>query len=81
MKEITGKGRTSWEIVQIIKTSVKEVGRTDLLRETLCGFSSADDKRYDDLKRIIGPWHLTPKELMPGAKTVISYFVPFTKEV
>ena len=69
------------EIEQIIIKEMAALNRSDLFREPLVAFSSTDDKRYLDLKEIIGEWHLRPDELLPDAKSVISYFVPFTKSV
>lgn len=68
-------------ITNRIKKEVAALARPDLFREPLVGFSSAEDPRYDQLKQIIGAWHQHPKELLTDAKSVISYFVPFTKEV
>src|SRR5690625_1568780 len=69
------------DINKLIIEKVASLERPDLFREPLVGFSSAKDKRYGELKEIIGDWHLNPDELLEDAKTVISYFVPFTKEV
>jgi len=69
------------EIEKIIAGSVYSLDRPDLFRAPIVAFSSAEDKRYLDLKTLIGDWHLLPTELLPSAKSVISYFVPFTKEV
>ncbi len=69
------------KVEELIAEQVKAIGRPDLFREPLVGFSAADDERYPKLKETIGSWHLNPRELFPEAETVISYFVPFTKEV
>lgn len=69
------------EIQRIIVEKVTELNRPDLFRTPLVAFSSASDPKYAELKSIIGPWHCFPTELLPDAKSVISYFVPFTKEV
>ncbi|MBE6012849.1 MAG: epoxyqueuosine reductase [Lachnospiraceae bacterium] len=68
-------------IEDIITEQLLILNRPDLYRSPLVSFSSADDKRYKELKNIIGEWHLTPKELLPEAESIISYFVPFTKDV
>lgn len=49
----------------------------------LIGFGSAHDALYDEYKKpgIIGPWHMSPEEWLPGAKSVISIFLPFSEEV
>ena len=69
------------DITRIIEDAVRELGRTDLFREPLVAFSSADDPRYEDLKQIVGDWVRTPVEFLESAQTVVSYFVPFTREV
>lgn len=52
--------------------------------EPLVGFSSADDTLYcNEFKQpgILHPAHKTPEEWLPGAKSVISFFLPFTAQV
>ena len=69
------------KIKQIIVDEVAALNRPDLVREPLVAFSSAADQRYAELKQIVGTWHLTPAELLPDAKSVISYFIPLTEKV
>jgi len=47
------------------------------------GFASADDEYFKLLKEpaVIGKHFLLPEEWLPGAKTVISFFLPFCEEV
>jgi len=68
-------------IKKVISESLSLVNRPDLFRQPLVAFSSAKNKKYDELKTLIGEWHSSPTELLPEAKSVISYFVPFTKQV
>jgi hypothetical protein len=46
-------------------------------------FASAADPLFNELKKpeVVGPNHLSPQEWLPGAKTVISFFYPFTEEI
>jgi len=69
------------EIEKVIISTVQSLNRPDLFRAPIVSFSSADDEKYLELKQLVGDWHLLPGELLPDAKSVISYFVPFTKEV
>lgn len=69
------------KIEQIIKDKVKEIGRPDLFREPHVGFVSATDPSVLHVKEIVGPWHDLPENQLPGAKSIIAYVVPFTKEV
>ena len=66
---------------ELIRDEVRRLNRADLFRDPLVAVSAADDPRYAQLKTIIGPWHLEPRELLPDAQRVISYFVPFTRSV
>ena len=51
--------------------------------EPLIGFGSASDPLFEEFKKTeaIGPWHMSPCEWLPQAKTVVSMFFPFTEEV
>lgn len=69
------------EIVELVTTSVANSNRADLFRQPLVGFSAADDAYYKQLKQIIGPEHLYPQDILPKAKTVVSFFVPFSEPV
>ena len=51
---------------------------------SLVGFAAADDKLFaEDLKKedIVHPDYMAPKEWMEDAKTVVSFFLPFTELV
>lgn len=69
------------EIQRIIEEKFAELHRPDLIRTPLVAFSSAHDPRFEELKQIIGPWHTLPTDYLPEAESVISYFIPFTKDV
>ena len=50
----------------------------------LIGFARADDELFiTEYKKegIIHPEYLTPLEWLPGSKTVISFFLPFTRAI
>ena len=69
------------EIQRIIEEKFAELDRPDLIRTPLVAFASAQDPRYEELKTIIGLWHSLPTDFLPEAQSVISYFIPFTREV
>ncbi|MDO5688963.1 MAG: hypothetical protein Q4G61_01790 [Tissierellia bacterium] len=72
---------TEMRIHEIIEEKLAELQRPDLYRQPLVRLSSSTDPAYDQLKTMIGPWHKSPREIQSNAMTVISYFVPFTREV
>ena len=69
------------EIKELIVTMVKKIGRPDLFREPLVGFVSADDPSIVNVRDIVGPWHDLPEDQLPGARSIIAYAVPFTRDV
>jgi epoxyqueuosine reductase QueG len=46
----------------------------------LVAFAQADDPRFDDLSRLI-PGHLHPRDLLPNARTVCAFFLPFDPRI
>ena len=48
--------------------------------EPLAKIRSAEDARYENIKEIIGPPFTHPREVLPTYKTVLSFFLPFTKK-
>ena len=51
--------------------------------EPLVGVARADDPLFSDLRRpgVIGPWFRLPEEWLPGARSVISVFFPYSDQV
>ncbi|MDR2610815.1 MAG: epoxyqueuosine reductase [Clostridiales Family XIII bacterium] len=51
--------------------------------DPVLSIGAADDPGFLKLKEpdIIGPFHKMPEEWLPGAKTVISFFLPFEKRI
>ena len=54
-----------------------------LYDEPILGFGSAADPLFDTFKNpgVIGPWHMSPEEWLPGAKSVVSLFFPMSEAV
>ena len=51
------------------------------LERPLLGVSSAADPIYQRYRVVIGPFHLLPEELLPGAVSVISWILPLGRAV
>jgi epoxyqueuosine reductase len=67
-------------IIETIKEKVEACG-ADNLRTPLVGFASAQDPIFQEFKGLISEDYRLPTALLPEAKTVVAFFVPFTKEV
>lgn len=49
--------------------------------DPIVGFASTDDSLFLQLKQVIDQDHKHPNQLLPSAKTVISYFIPFNENI
>ncbi len=69
-------------ITKDIALDSTQIGKT-MYNLPLVGFSSSRDSIYTEFKKssIIGKNHLLPTDLLSEAKTVISLFFPFTKQI
>lgn len=50
-------------------------------KEPLVAYADASDKMFYKLKEVVSPSHALPKDLLPEAKTVVAYFIPFDEEI
>ena len=50
-------------------------------RDPLVGFASASDPAFKSLKQAVSPSHFMPSDLLPSARTVIAFFIPFHRSV
>lgn len=58
-------------------------GQITMYEQPLTGFASAADEIFETYRRpeVVGANYLTPAEWLPEAKTVVSFFLPFTEAV
>ncbi len=66
---------------QEITAFIRDHGRHPLVREPLVGFAVTDDPLFPQLKMAVGPNHLLPSDLLTGARSVVSFFLPFKPEL
>ncbi|MGQ9599327.1 MAG: epoxyqueuosine reductase [Anaerolineae bacterium] len=64
-----------------IRHEVGKAGTTTEYRDPLFRFIAADAPQFHDLRRVIHPDHRLPDDLLPGARSVVSYFLPFASWV
>ena len=64
-----------------IHTYEQEHQIKDLWLPPLVGVADAADPAFAQLKQAVGPGHAMPQDILPTARSVISYFVPFLPEV
>jgi len=67
-------------ITEFIEGRARSAG-TSIWEKPLVAVASARDPLFVKLKAIVSPRHLLPGDLLPGASSVITYFIPFTQDV
>ena len=69
-------------LITVYVNNYKELKHTETdWREPVIGFADAGDQLFPKLKEIIGPNHALPIDIVPNAKSVIVFFLPFSKEI
>lgn len=68
-------------ITDTIKRQVTEADTVTEYREPLVGFAAAGDPRFADLRRAVAPTHMMPGDMLPEARSVVAYFLPFAADV
>jgi epoxyqueuosine reductase len=68
-------------IEEYIQTAVRDSGMSTPYRRPLVGFAAADEPTWAQLRQIADPNHALPADLLPGARTVVAFFVPFGEAV
>jgi Uncharacterized Fe-S protein len=70
---------------EIITRTIEElVGARDdsaYYRKPIVGFTTADDPGFMELRNTISPNHFFPEDMLPGARSVVSFFVPVSEDI
>jgi len=64
-----------------IEDMVKNAGTETPYRPPLIAFASAANPGFARLRGVVTPQHFLPEQLLPGARSVVSFFLPFAEEV
>lgn len=68
------------QIRDIVEKETRDNGAGLLYRTPIVGYADAHDPRYRELDNLIGNPQTLPEEILPGAETVVVFFLPFSKE-
>lgn len=62
---------------------IKEMGSLKIFDPPIFAIASTKDPIFELLKEetVIGPHHMKPEEWLPGALTVVTYFLPFSYKI
>ena len=64
-------------IENFVQREVAQAGTQTHYREPLVGFANAADPRFLQLREVAEPTHMLPIDLLPTARSVVAFFVPF----
>ena len=68
-------------IIDTIHHTIQQSDQITSYRSPIIGFLSADDPDFANLEQLAGGSHLMPEELLPEARSVVSFFLPFDPEI
>ena len=68
-------------ILDTIRQCVRGSGGITRFRDPVVGYVEADNPGFLELGELIGSVHMLPKDLLPGARSVVSFFLPFAPEI
>lgn len=68
-------------VADVIDREVKNHRGKTRYRTPLVGFAPADHPGFGELKRAVSPSHLLPQDLLPEARAVVAFFLPFGEEL
>ena len=75
-------------LTEIIKWAEEFVAGYRERHRTVCswekplfGAAAPDDPLFYELRQRVSPTHLLPRDLLPGARSVVAYFLPFGPEI
>ena len=69
------------EIAATVRDTEGLAGSVTRWRAPLAAYANADDPLFPQLRQVVRPTHATPQELLPGARSVIAFFLPFEREI
>jgi len=69
------------EIARFVRNYPELTSAETRWKKPLVAFASAEDPLFLKLKEWVRPSHALPRDLLPTAKTVIAYFLPFEKRI
>lgn len=64
-------------ITETVQRLVRDAATATGYRMPLIGFASAENPRFLELRQVASPDHWLPADLLPGARSVVSFFLPF----
>ncbi len=78
---VSDAGKVRGLIRGVVESHVLWSSSATRWRKPLIGFAAADDTGFSELARRAGVPHALPRDVMPGARSVVSFFLPFDARI
>lgn len=75
------RNRLEQKLWQLIEADCRREGIPILWKKPLVRFADAADSGFLRLRQVVDEGHHVPEDYLPGAKNVLSWFLPFQQEV
>ena len=73
------------EIIKTIRSTISNYENINQLnnmwREPIIEIISAENEKFLELKQIVSVEHFLPYDILPGAKSIIVFFIPFEENI
>ncbi|MFA7179173.1 MAG: hypothetical protein WC075_04535, partial [Dehalococcoidales bacterium] len=68
-------------IISVIENEVENTDTVTRFRKPVIGFAEVKNDDFNRIRKIVGKHHISPGDLLPGAKSLVAFFLPFSKSV
>ena len=68
-------------ITSVIEKEVASAKMSTHYRQPLVGFTEVRNDDFDRLREIVGAHHLLPDDILKGAKSLVAFFLPLSKDI
>lgn len=68
-------------IISVIENEVANTDTVTRFRKPVIGFAEVKNDDFNRIRKIAGEHHISPDDLLPGAKSLVAFFLPFSKSV
>jgi len=68
-------------IITIIENEVENADTVTRFRKPVTGFAEVKNDDFKHIRKVVGEHHISPDDLLPGARSLVAFFLPFSKSV
>jgi len=68
-------------IITVIENEIADSDSATRYRKPVVGFAKVRDDDFDHIRKVVGNHHISPHDLLPGARSLVAFFLPFSKSV